>query len=203
MTTPPPIPDQSRPTFRLSLLVAVLCLTGSALIVITAGLPDRAELNAVYSLDGGRPVAPEVGALAPPLALTTVDGEMVALNSLADQIVVLNYWATWCAPCQIEMPALQELADRYPDALTVLGINSGESPDLVRAWRERFGLTFPLLLDPDGAAARDYRLRGQPTTVIVAPHGIIHEIIYGPADINALERAVVRLLPVSDERQSP
>jgi thiol-disulfide isomerase/thioredoxin len=200
MTTPPPPPDRSRFRTRLDIWLAALCFAGSALILIAVGLPDRAELNALYSLPDGESVAPEVGALAPPLALTTVDGEQISIDSLADRIVILNYWATWCAPCQIEMPALQELAERYPAVLTVLGINAGEHPDLIRAWRERFGITFALLLDPDGAAARDYRLRGQPTTVIVAPGGVIHEIIYGPADIGALERAIVALLPIQDER---
>lgn len=200
MTTSPPPPDQSRPFFRLPLLLAALCFAGSAFVLIAAGLPDRAELNALYSLPDGRSVAAETGALAPPLTLTTVDGAQITLGALADRIIILNYWATWCAPCQVEMPALQALTERYPAALTVLGINAGEAPDAIRAWREHFGLTFPLLLDPDGAAARDYRLRGQPTTVIVAPGGIIHAIIYGPAEIDALERAVVALLPVQDER---
>jgi len=169
-------------------------------VLIAAGLPDRAEINTLYSLPDGRPVAAEIGALAPPLTLMSVHGEQISTDSLTERIVILNYWATWCAPCQIEMPALQELTERYPAALTVLGINAGEAPDAIRAWREHFGLTFPLLLDPDGATARDYRLRGQPTTVIVAPGGIIHKIIYGPADIGSLEQAIVGLLPIQDER---
>lgn len=203
MTTPPQLPDQARPIFRLHVWLAMLCFAGSAFILFTAGLPDRAALNVLFSLPDGRSVAPEVGALAPRLTLMTLDGETIDTETLTDKIVILNYWATWCAPCQIEMPALQELSERYPAALTVLGINAGESSNAVAAWRDHFGLTFPLLLDIDGAAARDYRLRGQPTTVIVAPGGIIHEIIYGPANLDALERAIVALLPVSDERQSP
>ena len=203
MTTPPPPPDQSSPFPSLNLWLAALCFAGATLVLIAVGLPERAELNALYLLPNGRVVAPEIGALAPPLALTTVDGEQVDIQTLTGQIVVLNYWATWCAPCQIEMPALQQLTERYPSALTVLGINAGEAPGLISAWRDRFGLSFALLLDPNGTAARDYRLRGQPTTIIVAPGGIIHEIIYGPADINALERAIVALLPVADERRSP
>lgn len=203
MTAPPPPPVRSRSLFRLYICLAAFCFAGSVIVLAAAGLPDRAALNALYSLPDGRTVAAEVGALAPPLTLATVDGEQIAINTFADRIVILNYWATWCAPCRIEMPALQALAERYPAVLTVLGINAGESPDAIRTWREHFRLTFPLLLDPDGAAARDYRLRGQPTTVIVAPDGIIHNIIYGPADIDALERAVVALLPVADERRHP
>jgi cytochrome c biogenesis protein CcmG, thiol:disulfide interchange protein DsbE len=203
MTTTPLLPDQSRPLFSLRVGLAALCFAGSALILMAAGLPDRAELNTLFFLPNGRSVAPEVGALAPPINLITLDGEYIATDTLTNRIVVLNYWATWCAPCQVEMPALQELAERYPTALTVLGINAGEPPEAIRAWRDHFGLTFPLMLDPDGTAARDYRLRGQPTTVIVAPGGIIHKIIYGPADLDALERAIVALLPVPDERRHP
>lgn len=203
MTTPPQPPDQSRRNHRLQVWLAALCFAGAALILIRAGLPDRATLNALSSLPDGRIIAPEAGALAPSLTLATLEGEMIATDALTDRIMILNYWATWCAPCRIEMPALQELSERYPHDVTVLGINAGEPPDAIYAWRDHFGLTFALLLDPDGAAARDYRLRGQPTTVIVAPGGVIYEIIYGPADIHALERSVVALLPVPDERQSP
>lgn len=203
MTTPPQLPDRARPFLRLHVWLAALCFAGSALVLVAAGLPDRAALNVLFSLPDGRSVAPEAGALAPRVTLKSLAGETIDTDALTDRIVILNYWATWCAPCQIEMPALQELSERYPAAVTVLGINAGESHNAVAAWRDHFKLTFPLLLDPGGAAARDYRLRGQPTTVIVAPGGTIHEIIYGPANIHALERAVVALLPVSDERQSP
>lgn len=184
------------------LIAGIGCLLAAALVVVAAGLPDRATLTAAYVLADGRVVAPETGAIAPPLALNDPDGRAVRLADHGDRVVVLNYWATWCGPCRVEMPALQALAERHPDALTVLGINAGEPAEAVLAWRQHFGLTFPLLLDPAGVAARDYRLRGQPTTVIVAPGGRIESIIYGPVDIGALERAVAALLR-RDERKTP
>lgn len=203
MPTPSPLPDRSRLYSALYLGLAALCFIAGGILITSAGLPDRADLNATFALPDGRAAAPEIHALAPPLNLLTVDGGLIAPEALSGQIVVLNFWATWCAPCQAEMPALQMLAERYPSQLTVIGINAGESAAAVKGWRERFGLTFPLLLDPDGTAAHDYRLRGQPTTVIVAPNGRIHDIIYGPADIHALARAVTALLPAVEERRSP
>lgn len=175
-------------------MAGALCAAAGLAIVASAGLPDLARTDPLFVLDDGRIVAPVIGALAPPLRLRNLDGTMIDLATYADQVVVLNSWATWCAPCEAEMPALQRLAERYAGQVVVLGLNAGESPEVVAAWRDRFGLTFDLLLDPQGVAARDYRLRGQPTTFIVAPGGRIDAIYFGPVDLTELERIVSRLI---------
>jgi len=170
-----------------------MCAATALALVIAAGLPGLAESDPLYVLDDGRIVTPVIGALAPPLRLTNLDGERVDLAAYVDRAVVLNSWATWCVPCQAEMPALQALSERYAGRVVVVGINAGEPRDAVTTWRDRFNLTFDLVLDPDGVAARDYRLRGQPTTFIVAPGGRIEAIYFGPVDLAELERVLDRI----------
>ncbi|MBK9123278.1 MAG: TlpA family protein disulfide reductase [Chloroflexi bacterium] len=182
----------------IALTAGIACAAASLVIVLTAGLPDLAKTDPLYVLDDGRIVAPVIGALAPPLRLHNLDGAVVDLAEYSDQVVVLNSWATWCVPCEVEMPALQALAERYAGRVTVLGVNAGEQRSAVTAWRDRFGLTFELVLDPDGTASRDYRLRGQPTTFIVAPGGRIEAIYFGPVDLAELERIVSRLVAMAD-----
>lgn len=196
MTGIAPFPEP-RQTIRRVLLAcaAATCFAAGLFVVLTAGLPDRSTAAALYVLPDGHIVAPEVGAIAPPFTLETSDGETIPLEAQRGKVAIINFWATWCVPCRVEMPALETLAARHPDSVTVLGVNVGDSPAAVRAWQRDFSLTFPLLLDPAGTAARDYRLRGQPTTIIVTADGFIHSILYGPADIAALTRAVTSLLP--------
>lgn len=182
---------------------ALVCFGAGLLILITAGLPDRTSATALALPAEGRAVAAEAGALAPPVVLTSSDGQTISLDELRGQVVVLNFWATWCAPCRVEMPELQKVSEKLTEQVTVLGINTGEPADQVRAWGDRYGLTFPLLLDTEGTAARDYRLRGQPTTVIVAPDGVIHAILYGPVDAASMEQTITSLLNPSTERTAP
>jgi len=166
------------------------------MLLIAVGLPARNDYTQIGVLDG-QVIAADIGALAPPLDLTDAAGQPIRFTPLGEDkaITVINFWATWCAPCEVEMPALQALYTRYAGrGLRVIGVNLGESAGAVMAWSDRLGLTFTLALDPSGRAAADYRLRGQPTTVIVASDGRIASIIYGPADLAALEHFITPLL---------
>jgi thiol-disulfide isomerase/thioredoxin len=87
--------------------------------------------------------------------------------------VLVNFWATWCDPCRVEMPDLQRRADRWPDRLSVLGVDFDEPEADVRAFQQDLGLTFPLLLDPGAGVQEKYRIIGYPTTVFVDEGGIV------------------------------
>jgi peroxiredoxin len=169
----------------LRLLIALAALAAAVVIVIAAGLPERADYTGNGSF-GLIPIAPEVGAQAPDFTVETLDGETVTLAGLRGQTVVLNFWATWCGPCRVEMPDLQAFADRAGETVRLIAINQGEAPETVRQWAAELGLTFPIGLDPAGEAARPYHLRGLPSTYIIAPDGTITRIFYGPADQAAL-----------------
>lgn len=118
-------------------------------------------------------VAPRVNAHAPDFALVSLSGEKVSLASLRGEPVVVNFWATWCAPCVEEMPGIQKYYENFPNAFEVLAVNADEPEADVRQFVSDMGLTFPVLLDPEGKTQELYRLRGYPTTFFVDAEGII------------------------------
>lgn len=144
------------------------------MIGLAAGLAYFAASAPVPS-EGSPPSvpAPVVGALAPLFDLETPEGERVRLADLRGKIVVLNFWATWCGPCRLEMPDLEARAVADPERLAIVGINFDETAAEVQAFRSEVGVSFPLVLDPGGEVQRLYRVLGYPTTFFVDVEGII------------------------------
>jgi thiol-disulfide isomerase/thioredoxin len=95
---------------------------------------------------------------------------------------VLNFWATWCAPCVEEMPALQALADEMAAQAVVLGINLREDANTIRAFAAEHRVRFPLLLNPDDATVLAYTVVGLPQTVLIDPSGVVTARAFGPVN---------------------
>lgn len=155
---------------------ALVLWAGFALVGLAVGLaffnvPERAPAGAGESLTPG--VAAFVGSLAPDFDLASLDGDRIRLSDQRGKVVVLNFWATWCSPCRVEMPDLQERAQRWPDRLVVVGVDFDEPEVDVRAFRDELGLTFPLVLDPGAQVQELYRIVGYPTTVFIDEEGFI------------------------------
>lgn len=138
--------------------------------------------------------APFVGHLAPDFTLTSLDGETVTLSSTIGRPVVLNYWATWCPPCRIEMPHLQRTSERYDGRVVFLGINQAESEPLIRDFRDEYALSYPLLLDPDLIAHNLYSVLNLPTTVFIDAEGVVREVVVGAVNAAVLQDRLERLL---------
>ena len=123
-----------------------------------------------------------VGDQAYDFSLSDLDGNSYSLSGLAGQPVIINFWATWCGPCRIEMPELQATFERYQaDGLIILAIDQQESPDVVRAFfHDEMELTFTPLLDPEGQVAQLYGVSNFPTTFFVNSAGLITALHRGP-----------------------
>lgn len=121
----------------------------------------------------GASAAPALGAPAPDFELETLSGGKLSLEDLRGKTVLLNFWATWCGPCRVEMPAIQSRFEQHHPELEVLAINFDEPANQVQAYVQELGLTFTVLLDPGGEVQRLYRIRGYPSTYIVDEDGII------------------------------
>ncbi len=135
--------------------------------------------------------SPEVGALAPDFALQNLQGETVRLSQLRGQVVLVNFWATWCGPCRLEMPAIQA---RYNHGgFTVLAVDFAEPAPQVQAFADELGLSFPILLDPDGAVQELYRVRGYPTSFFVDPQGVIRFFHIGEMSETILDHYLAEL----------
>lgn len=116
----------------------------------------------------------ETGNQAPTFELETAKGIPVGLTDYLGDVVLLNFWATWCAPCRIEMPLLESTYQSLQEqGFVVLAIDFDESAEQVDAFGEELALTFPLLLDPGGKVQDLYKVRGYPTTVILDREGRI------------------------------
>ncbi len=126
--------------------------------------------------------APRPGFLAPDFELPVLDGngKTVKLSDYRGHHVVLNFWATWCPPCRAEMPAIIREYNRYKDqGLVVLAIDQSEPPEKVRAFRDTYGMPFPILMDRSMRVADVYRIRSLPTTYFITPDGTIIDKVEG------------------------
>ncbi|MBI3163795.1 MAG: TlpA family protein disulfide reductase [Anaerolineales bacterium] len=114
----------------------------------------------------------KVGDPAPDFELISLDGETMSLSQFKGRPILLSIGATWCPDCRIEAPLLQELHETYPQ-LAVLLIDSKESPEIIQAYADEFGLTHPILLDRDGAVMELYQVFAIPTELFIDADGIV------------------------------
>jgi len=140
------------------------------------------------------------GQQAPGFTLLTLDGGRASLTDHRDKLVVLNFWATWCQPCTVEMPSLEALWRRYRDrGLIVVGVSvdRGAPKALLEPYVRNLKLTFPILLDPDSKTSDRWRVTALPATFLVRPGGEVAGMAMGAREWNSDEmRALVeRLLP--------
>jgi peroxiredoxin len=120
---------------------------------------------------------------APDVELPDLAGKPVRLRDFRGRVVLLNLWATWCAPCREEMPALQTLARELgPRGLTVVGVNFKESAREVEPFVKEHGLTFPMLLDAEGRVSERYQVFALPVTFLVDRRGMLVGTVLGIRD---------------------
>ena len=168
--------EQKRSSVGRSLLIGAIGVAALAAIAFIATLPAAPEVSApADTIDTTNlEIAPTQGALAPDFTLFNLEGEQITLTELRGQPVMINLWATWCAPCRIEMPHIQDRFERYADeGLVVLAVDFDEPAGQVEAFRDELGLTFDLLLDPGAEVQELYRNRSYPSTFFVDESGVI------------------------------
>lgn len=129
-------------------------------------------------------LATRSGYSAPDFALPDLEGRVHRLSEYAGKVVFLNVWATWCPPCREEMPSMERLHRRYAaEGLAILAVSEDEGgQEPVESFVRSLGLTFPILLDPEGVIPRAYGVTGYPETFLIDRSGrVVHHTI-GPAD---------------------
>ncbi len=160
-------------------------------------VPDFATpISGVAALPSGNGQL-EVGDSAVDFTLADLDGESVTLSQFAGKPVIINFWATWCAPCRIEMPELQQTYTAYADdGLEILALNQGEdAPAVNDFFREEMGLTFTPLLDREQVVADAYGAFNLPSTYFVAADGTISAVHRGPLTRDQLDGYLADILP--------
>ncbi len=121
-----------------------------------------------------------VGADAPDFALRSNAGANLRLSEYQGDVVMLNFWATWCGPCRQEMPQLEKIHARYEQAgFTLLGINVDGDPEKARRMAEDVGVSFPVLFDDEKTVSKLYDIRAMPVTVFIDRDGRVRDIHHG------------------------
>lgn len=176
---------------RRQLIVAILILliTGSWIVISSQTVKEDRTVPME---------APRQGSMAPGFSLKTLDGEVIQLEDFRGKPVILNFWASWCPPCRVEMPALQAVSDTYIDqGLVVLGVNvtNLDNPAEASRFLDEAGVTFANVLDPDGSVSRLYQARALPTTFFIGPDGVIKKVVIGgPLERPLLEAEALNLI---------
>ena len=139
-------------------------------------LPGRATAaHVIKPWPAGRPV--------PELELSDLDGKPWKLDAHVGKVVVLNFWATWCEPCRVEMPSLDALAAKHKaNGLVVCAINYKESAETIRKFLEKMPFKPTILLDSEGDATSDWTPRVFPTTVLIGRDGKPSHLVVGDLD---------------------
>lgn len=153
-------------------------MLGAAFVVLAVGV--------VFQIDA--PPPPVVrGASAPPFELQRVDSDAesragsLSLADLGGKIVLVNFWATWCEPCESEMPAMERLYRSLPRArFELVAVSIDEDAALVERFDEEYQLSFPILLDPTQEIYRDYQTMGVPESLLIDSSGRVVERYVGP-----------------------
>jgi len=143
-----------------------------------------------------------VGHPAPDFTLPTLDGGEITLSDLRGQPVLINFWASWCAPCRVETPLLVDTYHRYADeGLVVLGVNLTEQDTLeeARAFVNEFDVSYPILLDDGPEVSHNlYNLIGLPMSVFVDRSGVVKRVIVGAIMDTEIDRYIAEIMVEDD-----
>ena len=177
-------------------------------IILGCGLPLLAFLGILVwaSLQtGGRPggmgVNTQFGVAevdlepAQEFSLEQHDGEILRLVDLRGKVVMVDFWASWCAPCRHEAPVLEQAYRDYAGAdVEFIGVNIWDLPDNAAAYVDEFGISYPSGVDTDGAIAIDYGVKGIPEKFFVDKAGIVRQKFVGPIRADKLKQTLDELL---------
>ena len=173
---------------NLSFLILAVLILGSGWIWLSRITETTASAE--------RPAIPLPGHPAPDFALQTLDGQTLQLSDLHGQAVVLNFWASWCPPCRAEMPELEQAyQDNQTGGLVVLGVNQGEQQPIAADFVQQFDLSFPVVLDQDLLASRNYKVNSLPTTFFIDRNGIIRDQVTGQMNTALLNEKLQSIYP--------
>ncbi len=181
------------------IVVAIVVIGGAwASFSLVGPVPDQAAVSQAVDVEAvNLEPAPIAGHPAPDFTLQNLAGETVQLSDFKGQPVIINFWATWCGPCRIEMPHLEAAYNEHlDDGLVILAVNltARDNVEDIPAFRDEFGLTFPIILDETGDVATTYKLIGQPASVFVDKNGVTHEVWSGPINEAFINERVAQLL---------
>ena len=147
----------------------------------------------------GRGPSTDVGRAAPDFLLETPDGGTLRFSDLRGKPVLVNFWASWCAPCRQEIPEIvRAYNDRRDEGLEVLAVNLQENDGVIREFAEERGMTFPIVVDRRGQVAEAWRIGGPvegiPSSYFIDREGIVRATVFGPMDAKRIDEELAKIL---------
>jgi cytochrome c-type biogenesis protein len=172
--------------------------SASAPVATVVPTPAASALNSIAGAAAaykGPESGTDIGNVAPNFESVTDAGKPVKLADLRGQVVVLNFWATWCAPCKVEMPEFEKAYQTNGNNnFTVLAINNMESLDQVKTFRQQMNVTFPMVMDEKGELQRQYGVVSYPSTYVLNKDGVIIAKQFGPMTGEQIDTLVNKAL---------
>ena len=219
----PPAPRPRRrgvgPFSLRQVTIAIVAMMGAAILGTLATRPLGSVVPGLPVPDpsafliGSPEPGLRIGDLAPELEgdtanghvqLTDLDGNPVRLADLRGKVVWLNFWASWCPPCQYETPTIRALDQRYRDrGLVVVGIQVQQTVEDGQAYADRYGLDYTIGADVTGAIFHAYKVFALPTQFFIDPNGIVRQVVNGPLDEARASQLIESLLPAAPSGASP
>ena len=168
--------------------------TGTGIKIEDALVLETSQVAALGELS----IEPKAGSLAPDFEISDFDGSRQRLSDYRGKPVLLNFWATWCIPCQIELPEMQELLDRHKDELAIITVNRAEPLDRAENFFRNIeklngepGISFTVDgMDPDDTLYNEYRGLGMPVSVFIDANGKVVKVFNGLIDLSIMEESL-------------
>lgn len=169
------------PALALALVVGLLGLLAYSLFA-----PERARLGERGRINSSGALVLENGRIAPDIEATTFDGQLIQLSALRGNIVVINFWASWCPPCRDEMPLLVNAADRLGDDVVLVGVAIWDDASDARNFLAEFRVPYANLHDSNSRIGIDYGVSGVPETFVINAEGRI--VVRLPGPVTSMEQ---------------
>jgi len=164
----------TRRTIKFTVIGTALLSFATALLALADAPTTQPDPNDPVTLEG-KP--------APDFKATGLDGKDYSLTEFKGNVLIVDFWATWCVPCHAELTHLMELnAKDSSKGLKILAVDGAEDKDAVQKWVTANNLTLPILLDPDSTVNTAYKVDGYPETVIVGKDGVVKKVFTGFTD---------------------
>ncbi|MFJ7825621.1 thiol-disulfide oxidoreductase ResA [Psychrobacillus sp. NPDC096623] len=176
--------DKKKKRFYMRTVILALMLVAIVFTIYTNVTKERTALI-------------QVGDDAPDFALVDMNGEKHQLSDYKGQGVFLNFWGTWCKPCEREFPLMDKQYQDYKDkGLEILAVNIGESDFAVQKFIDRKGLSFPVLIDNNKSVMETYKINPLPTTLLINPEGKIEKVITGEMSEEMIKEYMEQIIPI-------
>src|SRR6202166_4033745 len=165
--------------------------------ISTFGWFGRGAIAAIVIASTAFAASGDASGPAPAFTLTELSGQQGALSQYKGQVVMVNFWATWCGPCQQEMPLLDQMYKKYkPAGFTLIGVNVDKEAPAVKELLARKPVSFPVLLDPASQVSKAYHVDEMPSTVLIDRKGNVRFLHrgYRPGDENEYQDRIRQLI---------